>query len=161
MNVVDYIREIRSLRFSSDSFASRHCCCCLLMGLMLPVLSLGCGESRVPVFPVTGKVTFDGEPPVGAQIVFHPSGHTLPEDEAATGTVKDGGNFDVNIYGTGGVPAGDYVATVQWRKLVQSDGGYGTGPNVIPEKYGSAKTSPLKVTVKPEPTELPPIVIEK
>ena len=46
--------------------------------LILPVAALfalvaGCGsEQRLPVFPVTGKVTFKGQPADGAQIVLFP-----------------------------------------------------------------------------------------
>ena len=35
----------------------------------------GCeSEKRVPVFPVSGKVSFQGQAPVGAQVVLHPVG---------------------------------------------------------------------------------------
>jgi hypothetical protein len=133
---------------------------CLLVSSVL-VLMPGCGEKRVPVYKVEGTVSYAGEAPVGAQVVFHPDGHTLPEGDVAIGSVKDGGKFDVNIYGTGGIPAGNYIATFQWRKLVESEGGFGAGPNVIPEKYGSPSTSPVKVTIKEDVNVLDPIVIEK
>lgn len=129
------------------------------VGLM-PLLSTGCGESQVTVFPVAGQVTYEGEPAVGAQVVFHPVGHKLPEDETAIGSVKEDGSFDASIYGNGGIPAGEYTVTIQWRKLVETDGGFGTGPDVLPEQYGKAYTTPIKVTVKEEKNVLDPIVIE-
>ena len=129
------------------------------IGLM-PLLNTGCGESQVPVFPVAGQVTYEGEPAVGAQVVFHPVGHKLPEDEAAIGSVKEDGSFDASIYGNGGIPAGQYAVTIQWRKLVETDGGFGTGPDVLPEQYSKADTTPIKVTVKEEKNVLDPIVIE-
>jgi hypothetical protein len=127
---------------------------------LVPLLMTGCGESRVPVFPVAGQVTYEGEPAVGAQVVFHPVGHQLPEDEAAIGSVKEDGSFDASIYGNGGIPAGEYAVTVQWRKMVETDGGFGTGPDVLPEQYGKADTTPIKVTVREEKNVLDPIVIE-
>lgn len=133
---------------------------CLLMSSML-ALTAGCGEKRVPVYKVEGTITYAGEAPVGAQVVFHPDGHKLPEGDVAIGSVKDGGKFDVNIYGTGGIPAGNYTATIEWRKLVESDGGYGAGPNVIPAKYSSPSTSPIKVAVKEDVNVLDPIVIDR
>ena len=62
---------------------------CLLVTSLL-LLMPGCGEKRVPVFKVEGQVTFNGEPPVGAQVVFHPDGHKLPDGDVAIGTVKVG-----------------------------------------------------------------------
>jgi hypothetical protein len=129
------------------------------IGLM-PLMNTGCGESRVPVFPVVGQVTYEGEPTVGAQVVFHPVGHKLPEDEAAIASVKEDGSFDASIYGNGGIPAGEYAVTIQWRKLVETEGGFGTGPDVLPEQYSKADTTPIKVTVKEETNVLDPIVIE-
>jgi hypothetical protein len=45
---------------------------------------------------------------------------------------------------------------VQWFKPVQTDGGAGPGPNVIPATYSDPAQSPLKVTVKDSATELEP-----
>ncbi|MBI2827035.1 MAG: hypothetical protein HYX69_20355 [Planctomycetia bacterium] len=130
--------------------------------LVVPAI-WGCGKSevRVPVVPVTGKLTVRGEIPVGAQVVLHATGHTLPEGVSPVGRVGEDGTFTVSIYGAGeGVPAGDYVATVEWFKVVKSpEGDVISGPNVVPPKYGNPATSPLKVTVKPEPTALEPIII--
>jgi hypothetical protein len=143
----------------SSPFESHRWLKVLAIGLM-PLLTMGCGESQVPVFPVAGQVTYEGEPAVGAQVVFHPVGHKLPDDEAAVGSVKEDGSFDASISGNGGIPAGEYAVTIQWRKLVETEGGFGTGPDVLPEQYGKADTTPIKVTVKAEKNVLDPIAIE-
>ncbi len=130
--------------------------------LLLAGLS-GCGKSgvKVPVVTVTGKLTVGREVPVGAQIVLHAKGHTLPAGASPVGRVAPDGTFKISIYGDGeGVPAGDYVATVQWYKIIKSPSGETiSGPNVVPPAYGNPDTTPLKVTVRNEPTELPPILI--
>lgn len=135
----------------------------LAWGLLLAPAICGCGTSqvKVPVVPVTGKVTVRGEIPVGAQVVLHAKGHTLPEGVSPVGRVGEDGTFTVSIYGAGeGVPAGDYVATVEWFKVVKTrDGETYSGPNVVPPKYSNPATSPLLVTVKREPADLEPIVI--
>lgn len=131
-------------------------------GALLLALVCGCGktEVKVPVVPVTGTIKVGKEIPVGAQIILHAKGHTLPAGVSPSGRVAEDGTFKVSIYSAGeGVPAGDYVATVQWYKIVKEGGGTISGPNVIPEKYGNPSTSPLLVTVKNEPTELAPILI--
>src|SRR5262245_8432753 len=123
--------------------------------LLFVVAALGCkSEARVPVFPVSGKVSFQGQAPAGAQVILVPAaGSKLPKDLAASATVNDDGSFQIDTYAKGdGAPAGEYVATVQWFKMVTTDGGTGRGPNVIPEKYAKAETSPIKVSVNKGPT---------
>lgn len=128
--------------------------------LLSALAAVGCkSETRVPVFPVSGKITFQGQAPAGAQVILVPAaGSKLPKDLAASGTVKDDGTFQIDTYAKGdGAPSGEYVATVQWFKMVTTDGGTGRGPNVIPEKYAKAETSPIKVSVGKGPTEIPPV----
>ena len=121
----------------------------------------GCGgETRIPVVPVSGTIKFQGEAPSGAQVVLHPVAKSNDQIIAPAGTVKDDGTFQISAYDAGdGAPPGEYVATVQWFKIVAEEGGSGRGPNVLPAKYASPETSPVKVTVKPEPTQLEPIDI--
>lgn len=127
------------------------------LGLVLAVALAGCGETRVPVLAVTGHVHVNGEPAEGAQVFLHPQGHQLPENLGSIGTVKADGQFAVGTYeAADGVPPGEYVATVQWLKVVGSEkSGAGRGPNVLPVKYSRPETSPLKVSVKDGPTTLP------
>lgn len=121
----------------------------------------GCGEARVPVYPVSGVVKFNGKAPTGAQIVLHPAGNSEPTEVTPVGIVQSDGTFKVTAYDPGdGAPVGEYVATVEWFKVVSDPGGGGgPGPNVLPKKYASSKTSPIKVSVGDGPTEIEPIVI--
>jgi hypothetical protein len=141
---------------------SRVIACGLTSAVLLSVVC-GCSKSevKVPVVPVTGSIKVGNEIPVGAQVVLHAKGHSLPSGVSPTGRVAEDGTFKLSIYGAGeGVPAGDYVATVQWYKIVKGEeGGTISGPNVIPEKFGNPATSPLLVTVKNEPTQLEPFLI--
>jgi hypothetical protein len=121
----------------------------------------GCGgETRIPVVPVSGTIKFQGQAPAGAQVVLHPVTKSNDKSIAPAGTVKDDGTFQISAYDAGdGAPPGEYVATVQWFKIVAEEGGSGRGPNVLPAKYANPETSPVKVTVRPEPTQLEPIDI--
>lgn len=134
-----------------------------LAGLLAIVAMTGCGgEHQVKVYPVKGQVKFGSEIPVGAQIVLHSQSDNGAGDVAPTGTVKEDGTFAISTYGDAdGAPAGDYVATIEWFKVVNSAGGTGRGPNVLPPTYASRDTSPIKVTVASAPTELPPIEVTK
>lgn len=134
---------------------------CFSTAALLPALValVGCGESRVEVFPVSGKVTFQGQPPVGALIVLHPVSPAEGASVAPTGAVKKDGTFAITAYEKGdGAPPGEYVATIEWYKFDEKLGG--SGPNVLPQDYANAKTSPIKVTIKAgAPTEIPPITL--
>jgi hypothetical protein len=120
----------------------------------------GCGsEARVPVFPVSGKVAFQGKPPAGAIVVLNPVGATTNDQVVPTGTVGNDGSFTLTAYEPGdGAPHGDYVATIQWYKVTKEAGG--PGPNVIPKTYSNPKSSPVKVSVGDGPLEIPAINIK-
>ena len=129
------------------------------------VAAAGCGEApevKVPVTPVTGTLTVAGEKAIGARVTLHPQGHPLPEGRSAGGVVQPDGSFQVSLYDDPkGVPAGEYVATVDWYKPIKTDTGAGAGPNVIPKTYSSVDSSPIKVSVKDAPVAIPPIDIKK
>jgi hypothetical protein len=134
----------------------------LLAGVAGALVLTGCGRSepRVPVVSVTGKISFQGQVPAGAQVVLHPVVKSEESNVAPFATVKDDGTFAISAYDHGdGAPPGEYVATVEWFRLVATEGGGGRGPNVLPAAYASPATSPIRVTVKSEATELPPIEI--
>jgi hypothetical protein len=141
-------------------FSLTHASRVLALAALLPAVALmsGCkSEVRVPVFPVAGKVTYKGQPTVGAQVVLHPVKAEETSDVAPSGVVGNDGSFTVTVYEPGdGAPPGDYVATIQWRKFV--DGG--AGPNVLPKEYSSPTTSPVKVSVQSGATNIPPIAIK-
>jgi hypothetical protein len=121
----------------------------------------GCGESQVPVYPVSGRVTYQGKPAAGATVVLHALGVADTQDVAPYGVVENDGTFAITVYEPGdGAPQGDYVATVEWRKLVANGGGAAAGPNVLPRVYANPKTSPVKVSVANGPVEIPPITIK-
>jgi hypothetical protein len=134
----------------------------VLLAALAPAFA-GCGHSepRVPVVAVSGKVSFQGQAPAGAQIVLHPVAPQADSNVAPSGTVKDDGTFQISAYDQGdGAPPGEYVATIQWFKVVTSaEGGGGRGPNVLPATYADPATSPLKVKVENGATQLHPIEI--
>ncbi len=131
------------------------------LALGSPALLTGCGEApevKVPVIPVTGTVTYGGEKIEGARVTLHPQGHPLPAERIAVGSSKADGTYAVSIYpDPKGVPAGEYVATVEYYKPVDGS----TGPNVAAKEYGNPESSPVKVSVKDSPVTIPPIEIKK
>ena len=134
------------------------------VSLLGAVVIVGCSsqqDARVPVFPVKGSVSVAGQIPDGALVVLYPTGSSAG-DIRASGKVKSDGSFSLSTYeADDGAPAGEYVATVQWNKLVKTAQGYSAGPNVISKSYSDPASSVWKVKVAEAPNELPPIVIKK
>lgn len=112
------------------------------------LLVAGCGGGGVTDTPklgsVTGKVTLDGAPLVGAKVTFvHTDGKT------ALATTDAAGKYQA-IYGaTPGAVIGDNTVkiTAEPKREHNEDGSLKeTGASAIPAKYNTEST--LKVTVK-------------
>lgn len=161
---------------------------CILAGLCLLGLSgcsRGTNKNQLVVYRVKGRVLLNGQPAVGADVVFHPKGGMpiesppLPEKAAKimnagqvkkepeplrfpypTATVDESGYFQVSTYRPqDGCPMGEFVATVSLRKPLNpnvSDPDY--GPEEMPKVYTQASSSPLKIDVKGRMT-IPPFEI--
>lgn len=128
--------------------------------LALTLAAVGCGRGydgppRVAVVPVTGKVLFQGRPAANAFVIFHPK--SPQGDVPSPRSVADAeGRFAVTTYDhADGAPEGEYVVTVELKKLVQKDGEAKAGPNVLPPKYQSKGTSTLLVRVAKGAGEIP------
>jgi hypothetical protein len=127
----------------------------------------GCGSSqpsdRLPVFPATGKIVFDGRPLTGAFVVLHPKGSADGKPAPRPhGQAQADGSFALTSYESNdGAPAGDYTLTVEFRALVNRGGDVTAGPNVLPSKYSRAETSPVVVQIASGQNILPEIQITK
>lgn len=102
-----------------------------------------------PTHPLTGRVTFQGQPTAGATVRFYRVEADAPNRPryVADGLTDEDGTFRLSTYKAfDGIPAGDYKVTV-----VQT-GRYATNQtrdeNKLPEKYAEAQTTPLRITVK-------------
>src|SRR5262245_38760390 len=108
--------------------------CCI--GLVVLVAGCSGGDGRVPVYPVKGKVTAAGEIPEGALIVLYPARGGGESELRPSAKVRRDGSFSLTTYDAeDGAPQGDYIATVQWNKLIKKGKDYAAGPDVIPKDY--------------------------
>lgn len=82
------------------------------------MVACGCSkprEDQLPVFSVSGTVTYNGQPMKGASIVLVPSQHDRRLRMPPFGVVGDDGSFVITSYGKGdGAPAGEYKVTFTW-----------------------------------------------
>jgi hypothetical protein len=116
----------------------------------------GCGKSGPPTvqtMPVKGKITLDGKPLAGAEVVFS----VVDPPAVFAGRTKEDGTYELQgLAGTESSLAGDCKVTVS--RMVKPDGsplGAGEAPaNVgateqVPAKYSQIDTTTLSKNVPP------------
>jgi hypothetical protein len=142
-----------------------------LVGLtVLLIAGGGCGDRRSPV-PVSGTVTVDGQPVEGATVTFHPLDDDR-EGRPATGLTDKTGTFRLTTGTEDGARPGAYKVVViknvlagpqrkipdfpdtpegrsQRDRFVWKQFGDDQVPyrNVLPDRYGDLKTTPLTCTI--------------
>jgi len=114
--------------------------------LVVVLVALYSKESRLPVFPVAGKLLLNNTVAPGAQVIFFPKdGH--PDAPRPQGTVDQHGNFTLTTYEPGdGAPLGDYLVTVRWQKVV-GKGEDARAVEIIAPEYRSPRTTNLKALI--------------
>jgi hypothetical protein len=140
-----------------------------MLVLASPLASCGRGDGPA-LYPVHGKVIFNGQPAEGATVMFQRE--DAPATGAAsfvpTGMVDKEGNFSLETEDVGyGAPAGKYKVLIQWRikgaeiAEPQTKPKKGRRSNVVTDKpdgvpdrlkgrYMKSETAQIKVEVKPE-----------
>lgn len=129
---------------------------CALAGF-LSLLVASCGDGGPTLYPVSGKVEFNGQPAEGATVVLHPADPQAPKP---SGTAGADGTFTLRTHPHGeGAPAGEYAVVVTWyppnAREVENP------KNKLPARYADPAQSGLKATVKAGPTELEPFKLTK
>jgi len=131
--------------------------------VLIAAAILGCGPSHPDLVPVSGAVTFEGKPVVGAQVTFMAPGAA----RAAFAVTDAEGKFRLSTFGTDdGAVVGNHTVTV--AKPTQSGSGQAMSPDdadaayaaamaqaaaspavksELPAKYADAKTSDLTANV--------------
>ena len=135
--------------------------CCLIAGLGILLLTIGCGPSRPAMVPVSGKVLYKGQPLEGATVAFIPVGSGRP----STGTTDSEGKFTLQAFEEGdGAVIGNHAVTVSKfdkptvKPLKNDETGitfrskaeeiaYYNPPSLLPDRYGNEVQSPLRATV--------------
>jgi hypothetical protein len=136
----------------------------LFSALLLAAL-LGCGDDRLSVYPVSGKVSVNGQPAEGATVIFYTQNTDLrrPGVPIPKGTVAADGTFKLTTYQDGdGAPAGDYAVAINWMQV--------TKPSNDPEqqvevdrlggRYSTPDKSGLTAKIEATSNELPPFELK-
>ncbi len=135
-----------------------------VMGLLCLTFAASCGrpksipiKGQLPVFPVSGKLTMNGQPMADAQICFY-SSEEVPKGTSKIrphATTEEDGSFRVSTYGSeDGAPVGKYSVTVSWKgPAVGAAGEVGVAgddddrPEKLPLAYQNPRSSKLKVEI--------------
>jgi len=122
-------------------------------GLVLLVLTAGCGPSGPAMVPVSGVVTLDDNPVAGASVMFAPVSGGRP----AEGVTDAAGKFSLMTEKPGdGALEGEYLVTVTGVRtvgaVVNPDGTSGDTSQVreewfLPKKYSRRDSSELRQMV--------------
>jgi hypothetical protein len=135
------------------------------------------------LYSVYGKVLYQGQPAVGATVLFHRTGGPGPaSDVVPMGVVGEDGSFSLSSDVADGAPAGSYNVLIRWQDRSSPPDAVPAGSRSTSEK-GKSKTARtvskirpsaslpsdrlkgrysdpehprLKAEVKPESTTLPP-----
>ena len=122
--------------------------------LVLGVASCARQEPRPTTYPVNGQVLFEGKKCGGAVVIFHPLNQTAGVAVRPRGRSDGSGEFLLSTFGRDdGAPAGEYAVVIEWKKETDHPE---QGLDLLPSQYGDPKQTPVRVTVKAEPTELAP-----
>lgn len=123
---------------------------------------LGCGGNSLN--QVSGIVTVDGVPAVGALVIYHPAG----QGKMATGVADAEGKYQLVTDAEIGAPVGKYQITVSWPDpkhkqeagSLLSQASSDSAPDVLKGKFARKESSGLSVEIAPGTKELPAIALK-
>ncbi|OWK38278.1 hypothetical protein [Fimbriiglobus ruber] len=129
------------------------------------VLSLACAScgSKNTLYPVSGKVMYNGAPASGATIFFHRQGGDPMNEHMIMGVVQDDGSFEIVCGSLGkGAPPGEYDIVIEWKPVTgQSKGRPQHGADKLKGRYADPKRPLLSASIKTEINNLPAFELTK
>lgn len=133
-----------------------------LIGLAAPLLAAGCGgDGFHKVYPVTGKVTVDGQPAVDCMVTLYRTfDDPSPRKVLPWGLTDATGAYKITSYITDdGAPEGEYVIGIEWRLRSGILKNNYEGPDLLGGAFNDKAANKGKagfvVTVGRGPVEIP------
>jgi hypothetical protein len=129
----------------------------LYLTAALVLACASCG-SKNTIYPVSGKVTYNGVPAEGAAVFFHRQGGDAMNEQITMGIVQADCSFEVVCGSLGkGAPPGEYDVLIEWKRFAgQSRGRPQHGPDKLKGRYADPQHARIHVTIKAEHNELAP-----
>ena len=127
----------------------------LALAALLALSGAGCGaKSEFPeTFPVSGKVTYKGQPVTKGTVTFQPD-----QGQPATGAIQPDGTYQLSTFAEkdGALPGHHKVMIIandaDPNLMPGSSPGYKPPKDLIPKKYNNRETSGLEATVSKDKT---------
>lgn len=121
----------------------------------------GCGGTSLQ--QLSGSITVNGAPAVGALVIYHPQG----AGKIATGVADADGKYQLVTDAEVGVTPGKYQITVTWPDpnhkqeagSLLSPASSEPGPDVLKGKFARKEASTLSADITTDIKDLPPIAI--
>ncbi len=124
------------------------------------VLVLTCVScKRNGIYPVLGKVTYNGYPASEAVVFFFRQGGPSSNDPTIMSIVQADGSFELVCGSLGkGAPPGQYDVAIVWTQTSQGccKGRLRHGPDILQRRYADPKQPLLHATVEAKTNNLPP-----
>jgi hypothetical protein len=121
--------------------------------------SSSCGNSS-GLYPVNGKVLFEGEPAVGATVTFlRKDAIGSMEQNPQGGVVEEDGTFTLAGPKGAGAKPGEYIVLVEWKEGAGKLIGRGpalNAPDRLKKRYLDQTNPLLTATVEAKTNNLPP-----
>ncbi len=118
-------------------------------------------QTRIPTFPVSGKVLVNGKPAPDLFVYFHPTPKKNDQSFTPYAQTDENGDFKLNTFTSGdGVPAGDFLVVFEWREKSGTFKNQFNGPDRLEGKYSKPETSTFKVTITNQSTTLDPFELK-
>jgi hypothetical protein len=125
------------------------------LAVFLALACSACGSGTDRLYPVSGQVSYRGQPVAEALVVFHPlDGQPGPKPLAYTDAQ---GRFTLTTHqAADGARAGEYAVTVELRALTtRGEDQTRDGRHLLPVRYSQPFTSGLRHRVEPDDNIVP------
>jgi hypothetical protein len=129
----------------------------LTLAAAVALACTGCRGSR-GLYPVSGKVMYQGEPAAGAYVFFRRPDADPVNTALVMGVVKEDGSFTLYSGEHEGAAPGAYAVLIQWRQGASPGAGARRQrpPDRIGGRYADPEHPRLQAVVKAEANQLPP-----
>jgi hypothetical protein len=130
-----------------------------LIGCAAAALALSCAScgNRDNIYPVWGKVTYNGSPAAGATVFLQRQGGDRSDELTIMGVVQEDGSFELVSGSLGkGAPPGDYDVLIEWKRVTGRGRRPQIGPDILKGRFADPKHPLLRATVEAKTNQLPP-----
>lgn len=131
----------------------------LLTSLTLALAGCGGEAWQAETHPASGRVSVNGEPPVGALVHLYPAAESVDKRNSRPwGKVQEDGTFTLSTYKPAdGAPVGEYIFTIVWPDEPLKP----TLFDRLGHKYAKPEQSQWRLVVEEGENEFPPIEMQR